>query len=45
VLWSDFWEKLSEKGFSYNSLREKLIEDRYIAPKEEIENDDEEIPF
>lgn len=45
ALWKDFWEKISETGFSYNALREKLIEDQYIVPKEEDEEDDDEVPF
>ncbi|WP_143595675.1 hypothetical protein [Tamilnaduibacter salinus] len=42
-LWQDFWEKVSEEEYQYNSLREKLIEDGYIAPEEE--DDDDPIPF
>ena len=51
ALWIDFWERISERGFSYNILREKLIADQYLAPKEEGEEgeegeeDDDEIPF
>lgn len=43
-LWKDFWENISEQGYQYNTLQEKLIEDQYIAPEEE-EEDDDPIPF
>ncbi|MDQ7733359.1 hypothetical protein QT231_11670 [Halomonas sp. SpR1] len=45
VLWIDFWERISGRGFSYNTLREKLIADQYIAPKEEDEESEDEMPF
>lgn len=45
LLWKSFWERISEEGLSYNDLREKLIEDKYLSPKEEDEEDDDEIPF
>jgi len=44
-LWKEFWEKISEKGFSYKALREKLTEDQYIDPEVENEEDDDDIPF
>ncbi|PCM46096.1 hypothetical protein [Marinobacter sp. ANT_B65] len=44
-LWKNFWEKISEKGFSYKALREKLTEDQYIDPEVENEEDDDDIPF
>ena len=43
-LWVEFWGNLNEKGFSYNSLKEKLIEDNYIE-SEDTENDDDDFPF
>ncbi len=46
ALWVDFWKKVTEKGFSYNSLKEKLIEDHYIEPEEPEEpEDDDSFPF
>ncbi|WP_132920993.1 hypothetical protein [Sulfurirhabdus autotrophica] len=45
ALWVDFWGKIIEKGFPYNTLKELLIEDQYITPEEpEAENYDP-IPF
>ncbi len=44
VLWVNFWERVNERGFQYNSLKEKLIEDEYLAP-EDHNNDDDPIPF
>lgn len=44
-LWKDFWDKISEKGFSYKALQEKLTEDHYIVPEVENEEDDDNIPF
>lgn len=44
ALWVEFWKKLNDKGFSYNSLKEKLIEDHYIEP-EETEESGDDIPF
>lgn len=44
-LWKGFWEKISEQGLSYNALREKLIENQYIVPNEEDEEDEDEAPF
>lgn len=41
-LWVDFWGKINKKGFSYNTLKEKLIEDNYIRPEEP---EDDPFPF
>lgn len=43
-LWTSFWNEICEKGHQYSSLRERLIEDQYIAPEEEGD-DDISIPF
>ncbi|KUJ71869.1 hypothetical protein AVO41_05270 [Thiomicrospira sp. WB1] len=39
-LWEEFWERINEKGYQYDSLYEKLVEDQYVAPKEEREDED-----
>ncbi|RVT48317.1 hypothetical protein EMM73_03225 [Rheinheimera sediminis] len=43
-LWIDFWNKMTSKGFSYNSLKDKLIEDKYIA-FDDPEEDEDPFPF
>ncbi|BEH14887.1 hypothetical protein MAALD49_22550 [Marinobacter shengliensis] len=45
ALWKGFWKKISDKGFSYKALREKLTDDHYIVPEVENEEDDDDIPF
>lgn len=45
MIWIDFWEKAIEKGFRFESLTVKLIEDRYIDPEESEGSDDAPIPF
>ncbi|MDP4558480.1 hypothetical protein Q9247_12410 [Halomonas meridiana] len=45
ALWIAFWEKLVARGFSYYSLQEKMIQDKYIAPNEEDADKDDELPF
>jgi len=42
--WVDFWRRIVDRGFPYDSLKKKLIEDQYIAP-EEPEEDDDPFPF
>lgn len=39
-LWRGFWERIGEEGFSYHSLEEKLLEDQYIEPIPQEEEDD-----
>lgn len=44
TLWVEFWKEITDKGFSFGSLKEKLIDDHYIEP-EEPEEDDDDIPL
>ncbi len=44
ALWIDFWNKITDKGISYEALEEKLYEDKYLTKKEEMKDDDP-IPF
>lgn len=42
VLWLDFWEKITTKRNAYSVLKEKLIEDNYLASEEvEISDNDD----
>jgi hypothetical protein len=45
ALWTDFWEALAEKGFSYSALKAQLIEDCYVAPSKPEEPEDDQFPF
>ncbi len=42
-LWLEFWNSLNEKGFSYESLRELLLQDELI--QDEPKENDDDIPF
>lgn len=44
TLWVEFWQKVTDKGFSYSAVKEKLIEDHYLD-REESEDDDDDFPF